>query len=182
MKPWQQCCEQGDLCCLLDATNDLTREKEREFSFSPFLTQGLNQKRRIKTRLVKPSGKVFLRLTVLARSIALLDWLNISSSDSLPAMVKAINQIVLRWLFPEHLKFPEYFQLWEVLAIVGTCLTYHFLPFNSFNVYQYNHHKYNFLQPIKIFLGCQMYITSFNPSACFLSTVFLTAGEPDCFT
>ena len=29
----------------MDAITDLTREKERVFPFSPFLTQGLNQKR-----------------------------------------------------------------------------------------------------------------------------------------
>ena len=37
----------GDLCCLMDTTTDLTREEERELFFSPFLTEGLNQKRRI---------------------------------------------------------------------------------------------------------------------------------------
>ena len=45
----QQCCENGDLCCLYGCYNrsDKGKGKEREFPSSPFLTQGLNQKRRI---------------------------------------------------------------------------------------------------------------------------------------
>ena len=52
-------------------------------------------------------------------------------------MVIAINKIVLRWLFPEHLKSPGCFQLWEVLAIVVIYPTYYILPFNNYNVNQY---------------------------------------------
>ena len=94
-----------------------------------------------KPRLANPQGKVLLRLAVLARSIALPHLLTISSSDSLPAMVIAINKIVLRWLFPEHLKSPGCFQLWEVFANVDIYPINHFLPFNKYNVNQYKQTK-----------------------------------------
>ena len=41
---------------LMDAITEVTGEKEREFLFSPFLTKGLNQKRRI---LQKDSFSIF---------------------------------------------------------------------------------------------------------------------------
>ena len=63
---------------------------------------------------------MFLRLTVLARSITLPAWLIVSSSDSFPAMVIAIHIMVL--------KFPEYLKSHGVFSIQGSAWNCGYLP------------------------------------------------------